>query len=125
MEEYEELREEHYAGQEERNYLTLEKAALKRKKIDFVKRPPMPAPLKAGITVVSGTYELDDVLDYIDWNPFFQVGSTATELAGIFCCSCFRFDGLRLLFVFELACYHCCRRLPRILRIFLFNCSLF
>lgn len=72
MEEYEELREEHYAGQEERHYLTFEKAKDKRKAIDFQKRPPAPAPLKPGITVVTGTYALDDVLDYIDWNPFFQ-----------------------------------------------------
>lgn len=73
MEEYEELREEHYAGQEERHYLTFEKAQSKRKAINFEKRPPAPAPLKPGVTVVTGTYELDDVLDYIDWNPFFQV----------------------------------------------------
>ncbi|CAM9406723.1 unnamed protein product, partial [Ectocarpus fasciculatus] len=72
MEEYEELREEHYAGQEERHYLTFEKASSKRKKIDFEKRPPVPPPNKPGITVVTGSYELDDVLDYIDWNPFFQ-----------------------------------------------------
>lgn len=73
MEEYEELREEHYAGQEERHYLTFEKAKSKGKHINFVKRPPAPAPAKQGITVVTGTYALDDVLDYIDWNPFFQV----------------------------------------------------
>ena len=73
MEEYEELREEHYAGQEERHYLTFAKAQSKGKKIDFVKRPPAPPPSKQGITVVTGNYALDDVLDYIDWNPFFQV----------------------------------------------------
>lgn len=73
MEEYEELREEHYAGQEERHYLTFEKAQSKGKKINFTKRPPAPAPLKAGITVVTQDYGLSDVLDYIDWNPFFQV----------------------------------------------------
>ncbi|CAN0126505.1 unnamed protein product, partial [Ectocarpus sp. 4 AP-2014] len=72
MEEYEELREEHYAGQEERHYLPFEKASSKRKNIDFEKRPPVPPPNKPGITVVTGSYELDDVLDYIDWNPFFQ-----------------------------------------------------
>lgn len=72
MEEYEELREEHYAGQEERHYLTFEKAQSKGKKINFVKRSPVCAPLKRGITVVND-YALDDVLDYIDWNPFFQV----------------------------------------------------
>lgn len=73
MEEYEELREEHYAGQEERHYLTFEKAQSKGMKIDFTKRPPAPAPLKPGITVVTEDYGLSDVLDYIDWNPFFQV----------------------------------------------------
>lgn len=73
MEEYEELREEHYAGQEERNYLSFEKAQSKGLKIDFVQRPPVPAPHKLGVTVTTGKYELDDVLDYIDWNPFFQV----------------------------------------------------
>lgn len=73
MEEYEELREEHYAGQEERHYLTFEKACAKGRKIDFQKRPPAPPPLKPGITVVTGNYALDDVLDYMDWNPFFQV----------------------------------------------------
>lgn len=73
MEEYEELREEHYAGQEERHYLVFEKAQSKGLKIDFAKRPPAPAPLKPGVTVTTGKYELDDVLEYIDWNPFFQV----------------------------------------------------
>lgn len=75
MEEYEELREEHYAGQEERHYLTFEKSQSKRKAIDFEKRPPAPPPLEPGVTVVTGKYELDDVLDYIDWNPFFQARS--------------------------------------------------
>lgn len=73
MEEYEELREEHYAGQEERHYLTFEKASDMGLRLDFTKRPPAPAPVKPGITVTTGKYELEDVLDYIDWNPFFQV----------------------------------------------------
>lgn len=72
MEEYEELREEHYAGQEERNYLQFEKAQSKGLMIDFARRPPAPAPVKPGVTVTTGMYELDDVLEYIDWNPFFQ-----------------------------------------------------
>lgn len=73
MEEYEELREEHYAGQEERHYLTFDKAREKGLKIDFRGRPPAPAPRQLGVTVVKGKYELSDVLEYIDWNPFFQV----------------------------------------------------
>lgn len=83
MEEYEELREEHYAGQEERHYLPFEKASSKRKGIDFEKRPPVPPPNKPGITVVTGSYELDDVLDYIDWNPFFQVRNLGVVVVGV------------------------------------------
>lgn len=75
MEEYEELREEHYAGQEERHFLPFDKARAVGLKIDFNKRPPAPAPLQPGVTVTTGKYRLDDVLNYIDWNPFFQVPS--------------------------------------------------
>lgn len=100
MEEYEELREEHYAGQEERHYLPFEKASSKRKDIDFEKRPPVPPPNKPGITVVTGSYELDDVLDYIDWNPFFQVRLLRKLFCGSYgrvCCCCgWWFRGYRL-----------------------------
>ena len=69
-EDYEEMREDYYAGLEERNYLTFEEAKERRQKIDFDERPPAPPPKKAGVTVV--TEEVKDVLDYIDWSPFFQ-----------------------------------------------------
>lgn len=78
MEEYEELREEHYANQEERHHLPFEKAQAKGKVIDFGQRPPVRAPASLGVTVVTERYSLEDVLDYIDWNPFFQ----AWELRG-------------------------------------------
>ena len=70
MEEYEELRADHYASLESRAYLTLPEAIKKRKAIDFVASPPAPKPLKLGEFVV--TKELEEVVPFIDWNPFFQ-----------------------------------------------------
>ena len=69
---YEEMREEYYAGLEDRRLLTYEKALSKRCKIDFEARPPVCAP-KGGVGVnhVRG-FPLADVIDYIDWSPFFQ-----------------------------------------------------
>jgi len=69
-EEYEEMREDYYAGLENRSYLSLAKAIEKRKIIDFVASPPPPAPKKLGVTVV--TKSIEEVIPYIDWNPFFQ-----------------------------------------------------
>ncbi|CAN0051218.1 unnamed protein product, partial [Discosporangium mesarthrocarpum] len=71
LEEYEELREEHYAGQEERYYLPLDKAIAKGLKIDFHESPPAPKPQRLGETLCKD-YALEEVLDFIDWNPFFQ-----------------------------------------------------
>ncbi|CAM9585533.1 unnamed protein product [Phaeothamnion confervicola] len=71
LEEYEELREEHYAGQEERTYLPLAAAAAKGLKIDFAADPPAPPPKKPGVTVLE-EYLLEKVVPFIDWNPFFQ-----------------------------------------------------
>jgi 5-methyltetrahydrofolate--homocysteine methyltransferase len=76
LDEYEELREEHYASLEERNYLSFEAAKQKQQSIDFVARPPAPAPRTLGVTVV--TPSIEDVIPFIDWTPFFQ----AWELRG-------------------------------------------
>jgi len=70
MEEYEELREDHYASLENRVFLSLEEARKKRKMIDFKASPPVDAPKNGGVQVI--TMELDEVLPFIDWNPFFQ-----------------------------------------------------
>jgi 5-methyltetrahydrofolate--homocysteine methyltransferase len=70
MEEYEELRSDYYASLESRVYLPLEKAISKRLKIDFAANPPVAAPKKLGVFVVEKA--LEDVVPYIDWNPFFQ-----------------------------------------------------
>jgi 5-methyltetrahydrofolate--homocysteine methyltransferase len=70
MEEYEELREDHYASLEGRTYLTLNEAIAKRKVIDFVAHPPAPVPKCLGESII--TKSLEDVVPFIDWNPFFQ-----------------------------------------------------
>jgi 5-methyltetrahydrofolate--homocysteine methyltransferase len=71
LEEYEEMREDYYAGLEDRYFLTFEQAKAQRKVIDFDKVPPAPAPKKTGITVIDNV-KVADIVPYIDWNPFFQ-----------------------------------------------------
>ena len=74
-EQYEELRIEHYESLEDRKYVTLEKAREKSFKIDWTqmkaqgKLPTKPTFL--GTKVYE--YPLEDLLPYIDWNPFFAV----------------------------------------------------
>jgi len=70
-EEYTEMREDYYAGLEDRYFLTFEEAKKNKFKIDFDKFPPPPVPLKSGLTVID-TVNLQDVVQFIDWNPFFQ-----------------------------------------------------
>jgi len=68
---YEEMREDYYDGLEDRNFLTFEEAKASKFDIDFDKFPPQPPPRKTGVTVIDST-SLEDILPYIDWNPFFQ-----------------------------------------------------
>jgi len=70
-EEYDEMREDYYAGLEDRNFLTFDEAKKEKKVIDFDTFPPAPVPNKLGITVIDSV-KLADVIPYIDWNPFFQ-----------------------------------------------------
>eukprot|EP00588_Corethron_pennatum_P005273 CAMPEP_0194300828 /NCGR_PEP_ID=MMETSP0169-20130528/61466_1 /TAXON_ID=218684 /ORGANISM="Corethron pennatum, Strain L29A3" /LENGTH=1546 /DNA_ID=CAMNT_0039051037 /DNA_START=401 /DNA_END=5038 /DNA_ORIENTATION=- len=70
-EEYTEMREDYYAGLEDRYFLTFEEAKKNKFKIDFDKFPPPPVPVKSGLTVID-TINLQDVVQFIDWNPFFQ-----------------------------------------------------
>mmetsp|Transcript_11469 Transcript_11469/g.19060 ORF Transcript_11469/g.19060 Transcript_11469/m.19060 type:complete len:1422 (-) Transcript_11469:114-4379(-) len=71
MEEYDEMREDYYAGLEDRYFLTFEQAKERKIKIDFDAVPPPPAPKKLGVTVID-TVNLADIVPYMDWNPFFQ-----------------------------------------------------
>lgn len=70
LEEYEEMREDYYASLDSRVFLSVQDAIDNRFKIDFVERPPAPAPRVLGVNVV--TKSIEDVIPFIDWNPFFQ-----------------------------------------------------
>lgn len=55
-------------------YLTLAEAQAKALVVDWsdpINKPVRPAVLG---TKVFMSFPIEDVLDYIDWNPFFQVG---------------------------------------------------
>ena len=60
------LREDYYAGLEDRYFLTHEQAKEQKFKIDFDANPPAPAPKKMGVTVIDQV-TLEDVVPYIDW----------------------------------------------------------
>lgn len=60
------MREDYYAGLEDRYFLTFEQAKKQKLAIDFANAPPAPPPNKLGITVVD-TVKLEDVVPYIDW----------------------------------------------------------
>jgi len=70
LEEYEELREDYYAGLENRSFISYADAKTKNFKIDFNLDPPPLKPQKLGTTVVLKS--LEEVVPFIDWNPFFQ-----------------------------------------------------
>jgi len=67
---YSEMREEYYASLDEKKLVTLKRAREAKYQIDFVANPPM-TPLTLGITPILDL-TVADVVDYIDWNPFFQ-----------------------------------------------------
>lgn len=69
--EYEEIREEHYAGLRERKYLSIAAAREKGLNLDWSLAPRPPKPNMLGSQVLND-YDLKSLLDYIDWNPFFQ-----------------------------------------------------
>jgi 5-methyltetrahydrofolate--homocysteine methyltransferase len=73
---YEKIRAQHRDKKGPGPLLTLEAARANGHKIDWSRYVP-PAPAKAGITVLRD-YPLAELVDYIDWTPFFQ----AWELSG-------------------------------------------
>ncbi|KAJ1818693.1 hypothetical protein LPJ56_003794 [Coemansia sp. RSA 2599] len=72
-EEYEEIREDHYDSLKDRRYLSLEEARSKGHKIEW--NLPENAPPKPNMVghKVYEDIDLNEILPYIDWNPFFQV----------------------------------------------------
>lgn len=74
--EYAEMRERHKASQSNKNLLSLEESRSNAWKFDWQGYNP-PVPVKQGVQVMKD-YPLNDLVNYIDWTPFFQ----AWELAG-------------------------------------------
>lgn len=60
------MREDYYAGLEERYFLTFEEAKEQKLKIDFDAAPPAPAPSELGVTAIENV-SLEDIVPYIDW----------------------------------------------------------
>lgn len=69
------MREDYYAGLEDRYFLTFDQAKDAKLKIDFDTTPPAPAPRKLGITVIDDV-TVADVVPCIDW-----VGATLPHLS--------------------------------------------
>mmetsp|Transcript_8675 Transcript_8675/g.31978 ORF Transcript_8675/g.31978 Transcript_8675/m.31978 type:complete len:1373 (+) Transcript_8675:189-4307(+) len=72
-EQYAEMREEFYAGLEDRKYLSLDKARAKACVVDWKDPENMPVKPSFCGTKVFDDFPIEDVLAAIDWNPFFQV----------------------------------------------------
>merc|ERR1719331_486393 len=70
-EEYDELREEYYAGLLDKKWFSIAKARENKLKIDFKNKPP-PVPLTTG-NIALRKYDLREIRKYIDWGPFFIV----------------------------------------------------
>jgi 5-methyltetrahydrofolate--homocysteine methyltransferase len=70
---YKEMRDEFLAGMEDRKYLTLPDVQSKPYQADW--DAPDNKPVKPNLlgTKVFDNYPIEDVIPYIDWNPFFQV----------------------------------------------------
>lgn len=72
------MREDYYAGLEDRYFLEFEKAKEQKLVIDFDAVPPAPAPKKLGVTVIDDV-SLQDVVPYIDWVSLLPLTSFAVN----------------------------------------------
>ncbi|KAM6898711.1 methionine synthase isoform 2-T2 [Lycodopsis pacificus] len=70
--EYEDIRQEHYDSLKNRRYLSLSQARNKALHIDWLSLPRPVRPQFQG-TRVFECYNLNSLLDFIDWKPFFDV----------------------------------------------------
>ncbi|TPX71427.1 methionine synthase [Spizellomyces sp. 'palustris'] len=71
VDEYEDLRAEHYDSLRDRRYLTLKDAIAKKAQINW-KAETIPCKPKFYGTKTLNDYDLRKLVSYIDWNPFFQ-----------------------------------------------------
>lgn len=60
------LREDYYAGLEDRYFLTFDQSKEQRVVIDFDSKPPAPVPKELGVKVIDYV-SLEDVVPYMDW----------------------------------------------------------
>ncbi|XP_078001227.1 methionine synthase-like [Glandiceps talaboti] len=72
VEDYEDVREDHYDSLKDRKYLSIEKARNKKLEIDWIGAPKPKPPTFLG-TKVFEDYDLSRLTSYIDWKPFFDV----------------------------------------------------
>jgi len=72
-EQYAEMRTDFYAGLEDRKYLSPTEAFRKRLRIDWSDPANRPVKPKMLGTKVFLDFPLEELVPYIDWNPFFQV----------------------------------------------------
>ncbi|XP_021071766.1 methionine synthase [Mus pahari] len=72
LEEYEDIRQDHYESLKERKYLPLSQARKHGLHIDWMSEPHPVKPTFIG-TQVFEDYSLQKLVDYIDWKPFFDV----------------------------------------------------
>eukprot|EP00359_Climacostomum_virens_P007798 CAMPEP_0204906972 /NCGR_PEP_ID=MMETSP1397-20131031/6248_1 /ASSEMBLY_ACC=CAM_ASM_000891 /TAXON_ID=49980 /ORGANISM="Climacostomum Climacostomum virens, Strain Stock W-24" /LENGTH=1188 /DNA_ID=CAMNT_0052075979 /DNA_START=1890 /DNA_END=5456 /DNA_ORIENTATION=- len=70
-EEYDDLRSDYYQSQADKKFRTLEEARANALKIDWT-RYEAPQPAHLGVHVIEDQ-DLNALLDFIDWNPFFSV----------------------------------------------------
>ena len=80
--EYDLMRDVHAKRKSDIEYISLEEARANKLQIDWSKHN-MPKPNKLGITVFED-YPLDELVQYIDWSPFFSTWQMAGTFPKIF-----------------------------------------
>ena len=60
------MREDYYAGLEDRYFLDFDKAKSNKQVIDFDASPPARCPNELGVTLVDNV-SLEEIVPYIDW----------------------------------------------------------
>ncbi|RHY80175.1 hypothetical protein DYB26_009538, partial [Aphanomyces astaci] len=71
LEEYEEMRDDYYASIDDIKMIPYEKICAKSFKINWATNPPFGKTNQLGNRVIDDV-PLDDIVPFIDWNPFFQ-----------------------------------------------------